>query len=160
VEAIRPAIEAKQHGITLDVEPAPMWVDGDRARLVQVISNLLHNAAKFTPSGGHVVLSLVRAGDTAQIGVRDNGPGIKPSDLAYVFRLFAQGGADMASREHGGLGVGLSLVHQLVTDHGGQVSAFSSGQPGQGAEFVVTLPLILAPEVTADQRAKGGQPLP
>lgn len=160
VEAIRPAIEAKQHQVTLHVEPVPLWVDGDRARLLQVISNLLHNAAKFTPSGGHVVLSLLRAGDTAQIGVRDNGPGIKPSDLAYVFRLFAQGAADMASREHGGLGVGLSLVHQLVTDHGGQVSAFSSGQPGQGVEFVVTLPLIAAPEATAVPLAKGAQPLP
>ena len=102
VEAIRHAMENKQHVLALEVEEAPLWVDGDRSRLVQVVSNLLHNAAKFTPPGGRVVLSLGREDDKARLGVRDNGPGIEPRDLAYVFRLFAQGDST-ANRLHEGL---------------------------------------------------------
>ena len=150
VEATRPAMLKKGHALAVQLDATPLWVEGDSARLVQVVSNLLHNAAKFTPPGGQVTMSLARDGENARISVRDNGPGIKPKDLGYVFRLFAQG-ADHLDDLHegglhqGGLGVGLSLVRQLVTDHGGNVSVFSSGQPGQGAEFVVELPVLPAP---------------
>ncbi len=150
VEATRPHIEQKQHALSLQEDDTPLWVEGDRARLVQVVSNLLHNAAKFTPPGGEVVLSLSSEGDNALVSVRDNGPGIAPDEVNYVFRLFAQGGTDIASRMHGGLGVGLSLVHQLVQDHGGEVSAFSTGKAGDGAEFIVSLPLIATPDQEGD----------
>jgi signal transduction histidine kinase len=141
LEASAPHIEGSRHALDLDVPDEQLWVVGDRARLVQVASNLLHNAAKFTPPGGRIRLWLARAGDKAELGVSDNGPGIAPEELSYVFRLFAQTGSDLAQRAHDGLGVGLSLVHQLVSDHGGQVSAFSTGKPGEGAEFIVSLPL-------------------
>lgn len=146
VEATRPFLQQRKHSLVHEMIDAPLWVEGDRARLVQVVSNLMHNAGKFTPPGGQVRLYLLREQDSAQIGVRDNGPGIQPEELQYVFRLFAQAGSDMASRLHGGLGVGLSLVHSLVTDHGGQVSAFSTGVAGEGTEFIVSLPLIEVPQ--------------
>ncbi|GAB3732248.1 PAS domain-containing sensor histidine kinase [Luteimonas pelagia] len=145
VEASAPQVEAGEHTLSIDVTHAPLWVMGDHARLVQVASNLLHNAAKFTPPGGRIAIRLSRHDDRAEISVRDNGPGIDPQHLAYVFRLFAQAEPDSTKRMHGGLGVGLSLVHRLVTDHGGDVSAFSSGVAGEGAEFIVSLPLVAPP---------------
>ncbi|GAA4863141.1 PAS domain-containing sensor histidine kinase [Luteimonas vadosa] len=142
VEATAPHVEAGRHVLEVDLPEHPLRVDGDRARLVQVVSNLLHNATKFSPPGGRIRVWLARAGGNAELGVADNGPGIPPEDLQYIFRLFAQAGGDMSQRTHDGLGVGLSLVHRLVSDHGGQVSAFSTGKPGEGAEFIVSLPLV------------------
>src|SRR5688500_5227044 len=143
-EAIHPVMKAHGHAFDVAIPAEALYVHGDHARLVQVLSNLLHNAAKFTPDGGHVRLSLVRAGDRAELAVRDDGPGIAPATLPYVFKLFAQG-MDAGINTHGGLGVGLSLVKQMVSRHGGEVSAFSTGEPGQGAEFVIHLPLVEPP---------------
>ncbi|NUZ05113.1 PAS domain S-box protein [Schlegelella sp. ID0723] len=144
LESVQPLVAARQHAIEVDVGSADPWVLGDRARLVQVLSNLLHNAAKFTPSGGRIQIRLAQHGDRAELSVRDNGPGIAESHLAKVFELFGQGDQDIA-RPHGGLGLGLSLVRRIVVLHGGEVSLFSRGIPGEGAEFVVRLPTIQAP---------------
>jgi PAS domain S-box-containing protein len=146
VEASLPYMEAGNHELRQDIATEPLWVTGDHARLVQVLSNLLHNAAKFTPPGGRIGIWLARRGDTAEVGVRDNGPGIHPKYLDYVFRLFAQAEQDETRRGHGGLGVGLSLAHRLVNDHGGDISAFSTGVAGEGAEFIVSLPLAAPPD--------------
>ena len=108
---------------------------------MQVLNNLLHNAAKFTPDGGRVSVTLVPRDDRVELSVADNGPGIAPEELSYVFKLFAQSEKSTGGH-HGGLGIGLSMVHQMVQRHGGEVSAFSSGEPGKGVEFVVRLPLI------------------
>ena len=145
VEAVTPEIDRLRHTLRQDIATEPLWVSGDRVRLGQVLSNLLQNAAKVTPDGGQVRLILRRRDDDAELVVCDNGPGIPREKLRHVFKLFAQGEEDHASRQHGGLGIGLSLVYQMVQQHGGDVSAFSSGEPGKGAEFVVTLPLIDPP---------------
>ena len=145
VEAVVPEMDRHRHALRQDVDPEPLWVLGDRVRLVQVLANLLQNAAKFTPDGGSIRVKLRRSGDNAELLVADNGPGIPRDKLRHVFKLFAQGDDDHATREHGGLGIGLSLVYQMVGQHGGQVSAFSTGEPGKGAEFMITLPLVDPP---------------
>ena len=144
VEAHAPAIASRAHTLSLELDDTPVWVSGDRVRLVQVLSNLLHNAVKFTPDGGRITIGLRRTGDAVELSVADNGPGIAPENLQYVFKLFAQDEHN-PSRVHGGLGIGLSLVHQMVHQHGGSIGAFSTGEPGRGAEFVITLPTIAPP---------------
>lgn len=144
VEAVRPLVESKSQELAIDAEDADPWVMGDRARIIQIFCNLLNNAAKFTPRRGHLSMRLSAAATHAELSVRDDGPGIPPWDLQRVFELFAQGDQD-AARSQGGLGLGLSLVQQLVALHGGEVSAFSNGMPGEGCEFIVQLPTIPAP---------------
>ena len=117
----------------------PLWVNGDFARLTQVLANLLNNAAKYTEPGGRIVLALERCGGDAVVRVIDTGIGIRPESLATIFELFAQVDRTL-DRAQGGLGVGLTLVQRLVELHGGSVQASSAG-PGQGAEFIVRLPL-------------------
>jgi PAS domain S-box-containing protein len=144
VEMSEPEALHRGHVLRLDMQAGETWVDGDRARLLQVFSNLLNNAVKFTPEGGAIDATLRRAGGMVEVSVRDNGPGIAPGRLADIFNLFVQG-EDRAETLGGGLGLGLSLVQQLVVLHGGDVSAFSTGVPGKGAEFVVRLPSSPAP---------------
>lgn len=143
VEAIEPYARSRMHSVTLDAAGTTAWVRGDRARLLQIASNLVGNAAKFTDRNGRIRVELRRAGGYAEFSVVDNGPGIAPHRLRDIFNLFVQGDQDTA-RSQGGLGLGLSLVQQLVTLHGGEVSAFSAGI-GKGAEFIVRLPLAGAP---------------
>jgi CheY-like chemotaxis protein/two-component sensor histidine kinase len=130
-------------GVRLDVLPAAaeVWVDGDRVRLAQVISNLLQNAVKFTSHGGSTTVSLRAdsARGRAILTVRDTGAGIEPEMLPRLFQAFAQADATL-DRSKGGLGLGLALVKGLVEMHGGSVSAASDG-PGAGAAFTITLPL-------------------
>ncbi|MDB5931866.1 MAG: sensor hybrid histidine kinase [Polaromonas sp.] len=144
IEAVRPLVESKLHRLDVQAEASDPWVLGDRARIVQAVSNLLNNAAKFTPSGGHITLNLLATATSAELTVTDNGPGVPPQDLLRIFDLFAQGDQDVA-RSHGGLGLGLSLVQQIVSLHGGEVSAFSRGIAGKGSEFLVRLPAVAAP---------------
>ena len=144
VEATLPAIEAKSQLLHVSAKDK-VWISADHARIVQVICNLLNNATKFTPAGGKIEIVLQRIHETAQLRVKDNGPGISPSELPRVFDLFSQGKQDIA-RSLGGLGLGLSLVQQLVQLHGGDVSAFSKGILGEGAEFVIRLPCVAEPE--------------
>jgi CheY-like chemotaxis protein len=142
VETNRAAIEARGHELVLEGETHPLMVQADPARLNQVLSNLLTNAAKFTPPGGRIVVTIARDGRNAAIRVRDNGMGIPEDRLGWIFNLFAQLDAKPEGAS-GGLGIGLSMVRRLVEMHGGTVEASSDGR-GAGAEFVVRLPLSMA----------------
>jgi CheY-like chemotaxis protein len=139
LETSQPLIEAGGHGFTLQMPGEPIVLDADAARLSQVISNLLNNAAKFTPRGGHITFRVESGADHALLRVRDTGVGMAPETLPRIFDMFAQ--ADPApERSHAGLGVGLTLVRRLVEMHGGSVEARSEGL-GRGAEFVIRLPI-------------------
>jgi len=151
VEATRPLLDARRHRLAFAPPPGPVWVTGDADRLVQVVANLLNNAAKFTPPGGEVRLSVGRVGPAAEVRVADTGVGIPAELLPRVFDLFAQGDRTLA-RSEGGLGVGLTLVKRLVELHGGAVEARSGG-PGRGSEFVVRLPAAGAASAAADEPA-------
>jgi signal transduction histidine kinase len=140
VETSRPLIEAGNHQFSLELLDEPLCVRGDGARLAQVLSNLLNNAAKYTPEGGAIRLTTSRDGDQVVFRVLDSGVGIPAEMLGKVFELFEQVDRTI-DRSQGGLGIGLTLVHRLVELHGGKVEAASDG-PGRGAAFTVRLPLI------------------
>jgi two-component system, sensor histidine kinase len=135
-----------QRSIEFEPLASPLWIEGDGVRLDQVVSNLLANAIKYTPAGGHVTVTVARFQDTAEVRVRDDGAGIPSQVLPHVFDLFVQA-QDTIDRSQGGMGIGLTLVKSLVELHGGRVSVTSDG-PGQGSEFAVWLPA----------RASAGQP--
>jgi two-component system CheB/CheR fusion protein len=139
LETVRPAAEAKGVELRLSVDSMAGPVSGDAERLQQVVWNLLTNAVKYTPRGGHVETRLEREGTQAAIIVSDTGEGISPDFLPYVFARFRQADGT-TTRKHGGLGLGLAIVRHLVEAHGGRVSASSEGV-GQGATFTVRLPL-------------------
>jgi signal transduction histidine kinase len=139
VEISRPALDKAGVRFTVTVPPEPVPLHGDRVRLAQVFSNLLNNAAKYTPEGGSVALTAERVGGDAVVRVRDSGVGIPPDVLPRVFDLFTQVDRTL-NRSQGGLGIGLALVHRLVQLHHGSVTARSNG-PGKGAEFTVRLPV-------------------
>lgn len=143
LESSRHAIESAGHLLSVEMPEQTLWIDGDLTRLAQVVSNLLNNAAKYTPSGGRIELSAQAQGGQAEIRVRDNGTGISADMLPRVFDLFAQVDGNLA-RSQGGLGIGLSLVRQLVELHEGEITAESPGL-GQGSCFTVRLPLASGP---------------
>ncbi|MBX3161118.1 MAG: PAS domain-containing protein [Deltaproteobacteria bacterium] len=147
VETTRPLIEQREHTLETEVE-RDLWVDGDAIRLAQVITNLLTNAAKYTPAGGRIRVHARRAADAVIVRVADNGAGISGALLPHVFDLFQQGPQPVA-RSQGGLGLGLSIVRSLVGLHGGTVSAHSDGL-GLGSELVVTLPASRRAPASAD----------
>ena len=138
IELSQAAIDSRGIDLVVSLPPQPIPITGDLLRLAQVVSNLLDNAAKFSPPGGKVLVSLDATHGEAVIRVRDSGRGIPPDRLAQIFEPFVQSQTGDSSR--GGLGIGLALVKQLVLLHGGRVSAASDGI-GHGAELVVTLPL-------------------
>ena len=139
VESVRPAAEAKGVYLSTLLAPEVGAVTADPDRLQQVMWNLLTNAVKFTPAGGRVEVELRRDGERAAVRVGDTGQGIEPDFLPHVFDRFRQ--ADMGTtRQHGGLGLGLSIVRHLVELHGGEVAAESAGR-GQGSSFTLRLPL-------------------
>jgi CheY-like chemotaxis protein len=137
----------------IEAPHAPVWVNGDETRLAQVIGNLLQNAAKFTPEGGSVTLSVISVPDAVEVQVRDTGSGIEPELLAKVFDPFVQAKQSLA-RTHGGLGLGLALVKALVEMHDGTVTVESDGRD-RGAVFTVKLPAVAtaSPSVDAPARA-------
>ena len=143
IETSRTLIHARRHALAVNLPPEPVCVAGDPIRLAQVLSNLLHNAAKFTEPGGHIQLSVEEDGDEVVLRVGDTGIGISPAMLDPIFEMFVQ--AD-SSRNNalGGLGIGLSFARQLVTLHGGTLAATSAGE-GHGSEFTVRLPRITLP---------------
>lgn len=139
IEQVRPLLESRGHELATRMPAGDVYVLGDRPRLVQVVSNLLNNAAKYTPVNGALSVAMV-ASEEVQIRVADNGTGIERELLPHVFELFTQG-ARTPDRAQGGLGLGLALVKSLVGLHGGAVTAHSAGN-GQGSAFTVTLPLL------------------
>ena len=153
VEQVRPLIEKHGHRLVLEAVPAPTLVVGDRKRLVQVMTNLLSNAAKYTLEGGRIEVRLATHGALIDLAIRDDGIGMSPELIASAFDLFSQGTRGL-DRSQGGLGIGLALVRSLLKLHGGEVTAASDG-PGCGSTFRVTLPLssragVAAPAIGTD----------
>jgi CheY-like chemotaxis protein/two-component sensor histidine kinase len=147
VDAARPGAEAKNIRLQTLIDPQAAQISGDPDRLQQVIWNLLSNAIKFTPKDGRVQVRLECVNSHVEIVVSDTGAGIEPEFLPFVFERFRQSDGSM-TRRHGGLGLGLAIVRQLVELHGGTVSVESKGE-GQGSTFIVSLPILpvrLAPE--------------
>ena len=140
VEISRPLIDARKHHLEVSLPEQDVRVEGDPARLAQVVSNLLNNAAKYTEGGGRIWLTVEPSAGQAVLRVRDTGVGIAPEMLPKLFEMFTQVQGSV-SRSEGGLGIGLSLVRSLVEMHGGSVQAFSEGL-GRGSEFAVRLPLL------------------
>jgi signal transduction histidine kinase len=138
LDAVRPAVQAKEIDLRVSLQPIAGEVQGDPDRLQQVVWNLLSNAVKFTPPSGRISLSLLNTGGAAQIIVSDSGVGIDRSFLPHVFERFRQADSS-TTRTQGGLGLGLAIVRHLVDLHGGAVTVESAGQ-GEGSAFVVTLP--------------------
>jgi CheY-like chemotaxis protein/anti-sigma regulatory factor (Ser/Thr protein kinase) len=144
VEQVSPLIDARRHLLITDLAPYSGVVLGEQKRLVQVLSNLLNNAAKYTPDGGVITLRTRIEGASIALSVEDNGIGMAPELLPRVFDLFAQA-ARTPDRSQGGLGLGLALVKSMVELHGGSVECSSAGI-GQGSCFTVRLPLLEQPE--------------
>ena len=138
VSAIAPDLAKRGHHLVVHLPADPLWVEADPARMEQVFSNLLINAAKYTPDGGEIMLTMERLDQRASICIRDSGIGIEPAVLLRVFDMFAQADAAAPSSE-GGSGIGLAVVRDLVEMHGGTVRAASAGL-GLGSEFTVVLP--------------------
>lgn len=139
IDSVQLAADAKEIHLAVTLDPSARHTIGDSNRLQQVVWNLLANAIKFTPQGGYIDVEVERAGRFAQLCVSDSGQGLSPEFLPFIFDRFRQ--ADGTStREHGGLGLGLSIVRQLVELHGGTIKAESAGA-GQGATFIINLPL-------------------
>ncbi|HEV3143684.1 MAG TPA: PAS domain S-box protein [Gemmataceae bacterium] len=141
IETSRPLVQTEHHHLSVTLPPAAVFVSADFVRLAQVFSNLLNNAAKFTPEGGHITLSAERRGGEVIVAVKDNGIGVAAEHVPRLFEMFSQV-APAAERNQGGLGIGLTLAKGLVELHGGSIEARSPG-PGQGAEFIVRLPVDL-----------------
>jgi signal transduction histidine kinase/DNA-binding response OmpR family regulator len=145
VDDYRSFLEANDVRLELQLPERPLYTEGDATRLAQVIGNVLHNASKFTDSGGQVAVTLTASADdtTAVISIRDTGIGVEPEMLARMFDSFTQADGSL-DRSRGGLGLGLALVKGLVEMHGGTVAAYSGGL-GQGTEVTIRLPLTAAP---------------
>ncbi|MFC5547046.1 response regulator [Massilia aerilata] len=139
VETSTALIASHRHELSVELPPEPLELEADVTRMVQVLSNLLNNAAKYTPAGGRIALSAWREDGHAVVSVADSGVGIPRDSIGSVFEMFTQVRGSL-DRAQGGLGIGLSLVRRLVELHGGRVSAFSGG-PGQGSTFTLRLPL-------------------
>jgi signal transduction histidine kinase/DNA-binding response OmpR family regulator len=145
VETCRPLMDARKHELTVSLPSERLWVEGDAARLAQILGNLLNNAAKYTEEGGRVWLTVAREGEEVVLRVRDTGIGIPQEMLAYIFDLFTQINRSL-DRSQGGLGIGLTLVRRLVELHHGSVHVHSAGA-NQGSEFIVRLPLVSKAQV-------------
>jgi signal transduction histidine kinase len=133
------AVAERGHDLVVTTTSEPLWADVDAQRLHQVLSNLLRNAVKYTDPGGRIDLTTHRQATTMTLCVRDNGRGIEPEAMPHIFELFAQ----VRPSEAAGVGIGLSVVREIVSLHDGRIDARSEGQ-GCGSEFVVTLPLASA----------------
>jgi PAS domain S-box-containing protein len=158
VEAARPLLFERRHRLDLMLGAAPIQLCADRIRLTQVWVNLLTNAAKYTPEGGCISIAVEKQDQHVMVRVKDNGGGIAAHHLPHVFDMFYQANRS-SDQAQGGLGIGLTLVKQLVQLHGGTVAAFSDG-PGQGSEFVVRLPLEATPAHSVERSGQTASPVP
>jgi signal transduction histidine kinase/CheY-like chemotaxis protein len=147
LEAADAALVAKSHDVTVRLPDVPVWVDVDVARMIQVLVNLLNNAAKYTPAHGRIALTLEVEGGTATVAVADNGLGIDPARQQSIFELFVQLDTSL-ERGAAGLGIGLTIARQLMQMHGGTLDVRSAGT-GQGSTFTAALPLAEAPQTDA-----------
>lgn len=157
IEMTRAFVDAKQHRLVVPPPGELTWVDVDLVRMKQVISNLVHNAARYTPPGGLIEIGITAADALVHISVRDNGIGIDAQMLPKIFELFTQAPNSLA-REDVGLGIGLTIVQRMAADHGGTVSAHSPGL-GCGSEFVLSLPTV-APPATVPAVTPASAPAP
>jgi signal transduction histidine kinase/CheY-like chemotaxis protein len=158
VEMTRPLLNAHGHQLAVTVPAGPLMLQADSARLAQVFSNLLNNAAKYSEEGGNIALAVAQEGDEAVVRVRDQGRGITNEMLQHVFDLFVQEDRSL-TRSDGGLGIGLTLVRSLVELHGGTVQVDSEGL-GKGSEFVVRLPLASEAQVSETGQPREDQKSP
>jgi CheY-like chemotaxis protein len=158
IETAGPLIAAREHRLEVIQPERQIWVSGDPVRLAQSMGNLLHNAAKFTPKGGHIRVEVRLDGDLVRIAVQDNGIGIAEDNLPRIFGMFAQA-AVPPDRAPEGLGIGLSLVSRLLEMHGGHLSASSPGI-GMGSTFTVELPVLRTsmPQQSEAAAADAAQP--
>jgi signal transduction histidine kinase len=152
VEISRPLIDSGKHELTIRLPASELMVEVDPVRIAQVVANLLNNAAKYTPDGGLIVVDADTENGCAVVRVRDNGIGIPTEMIPELFKLFVQGEV-VSSRAKGGLGIGLALVRDLVSLHGGEVVASSDGL-GKGSQFVVRLPMSVRSAATAEPQAR------
>jgi PAS domain S-box-containing protein len=141
IHSFKPAFEAKQQELTLSLHGEALFVHGDRTRLMQVFSNILHNANKYTPPGGRVHVDLRGAGSDAVVSIRDTGIGIAPAMHAQVFELFVQGSRTDDGSRWTGLGIGLAVAKRLAHMHDAVIEVHSEGE-GKGSEFIVRLPTV------------------
>jgi CheY-like chemotaxis protein len=155
LETCTAEIEQRNQRLTVSLPDAPLHVDADKTRLVQVLCNLLSNAAKYSEPGSPIRLAVERDGDEAVIRVQDEGIGIAPHLLPHVFEMFTQLDQSL-ERSQSGMGVGLAIARQLIEMHGGSVQAHSEGLES-GSEFIVRLPLLHSP-ATAQQGTEGDGP--
>jgi signal transduction histidine kinase len=146
------AVAERGHELVVSTAPEPLWADADPQRLYQVLSNLLRNAVKYTDPGGRISLGADRKAATVMLRVSDTGRGIDSEALPYIFDLFSQ---VRRPSDAAGLGIGLSVVREIVTLHEGRIKARSAG-PGHGSEFIVTLPFV--PPSTTGQQALNASP--
>lgn len=140
VEMARPAIEAQQHTLALNLPEEPVELLADQVRITQCIANLLNNSAKYTPAGGRIAVTLEVTSGSCRVTVTDNGLGLTPDASAAIFRMFEQV-TDHVQHAHGGLGIGLALVKQLIELHGGNITVASEG-PNRGSAFTLEIPRI------------------
>ena len=155
IETAEPLIHGQAHKLVVSLPEETLWVHGDSVRLGQVLSNVLNNAAKYTPRSGDISVDVRREGGDVVISVRDNGTGIARQDLERIFEMFARG----PDGGQGGLGIGLALARQLVAMHEGTIVARSEGA-GCGSEFVIRLPLAKAPAAADGVTSRLGPSLP
>ncbi|WP_220809157.1 hybrid sensor histidine kinase/response regulator [Noviherbaspirillum aridicola] len=157
VEQVRPLVEARRHWVAVNTSPGSTFVHGDRKRLVQVFANILANAAKYTPDGGEIAVSIDARPGELRVEIADNGIGMSEEMTSRAFELFTQ--AERApDRMQGGLGIGLALVRSLVALHGGSVAARSAGE-GRGTTITVVLPAV-APQAAPAEAAGRGKTIP
>jgi len=142
VDSISLDLARRRHHITVALPGQPVWAYADGDRLGQIFSNVLINAAKFTPDGGDIAVVMERVNDAAHVRIRDSGIGIEPAMLSHVFDLFVQG-APLRRTADDGRGIGLAVARNLIELHGGTVTAESEGL-GRGSEFTITLPVLSA----------------
>lgn len=155
IESVQPLLNAKGHALVVDLPPETVWVDADFTRLTQIISNLLNNAAKYTPDGGKISVRATVAGSHFTLSVTDNGLGIPAEMQSKIFDVFSQiNNQDHLRKGQGGLGIGLSLVKNLIDLHGGTIRVHSEGI-NQGSTFTVEMPVAEAPAQTAPDKDAG-----
>ena len=159
IETARPLITARRHTFTVEQPPQPVYVNGDSTRLSQVLQNLLVNAAKYTPEGGHITLKVESVDSFVYVRVQDDGRGLAPEHLHTIFQLFMQTEVGTSAGSDSGLGIGLTLARSLTEMHGGSLEAQSPGL-GQGSTFTVRLPISTQQAVPLDDEdpedAEGG----